>query len=330
MANYWRGKTTSGFFVKGKRVSWAYYLSDKIGVQIDQNPFRSGFLGQSGFEIMSLMDKFFPNLPRKIIFDPNVKPTLSKSSWASPDSWSNNGDLVHTWGLRDSSDPGGGILESAPLKKGKYYFEIHFNSDVDWSGTSTKHSFYGSDTLKQIVGKFAPIGYNLPYSFEYNIGRMSYFNLSARIDQGLWGYQPHNIKADSAGEYTGSGDVIMCAYDTNANSNGQGRVCFGYNGVWGGINDPAYYDSSNSIDMNPNNADSADYPTGPGGVGIPLLTSGVRGVDHWTFGVQPYYSLAWRSPMNDSAGEQASVAIDLTFKGGTDIVYDPPTGYEPH
>lgn len=308
----------SNFKVNGKTVSMAFYFADKIGNTIDLDAFNGSLIDVGAQDVIRLMDKNYPNLSRQITFDPTGRTLPPGYQIGGPDSHDVDSDGQVVMNFDYDSDTYAGRasfgidyhIQSAPLKKGKHYFEIHVNSISQRGGT---------------VGQnltFCPTNWNLERAFETNIGRTMFFDLNDRDVQSLTMNGTYQWTSGSNDSDTSAGDIIMIAYDNTVNSTNEGRVFVGYNGNWGNPTD-----SSTMIDMNPANYDSADQPSGNGGVGHTILTagptlSGSRTGDFWSIGFHP------QGVQNDAADSSGS--IDVTIKVGNDVTYTPPTGFKAH
>lgn len=308
----------SNFKVNGKRVSMAFYFADKIGNTIDLNAFSGSFIDIGAQDVIRLMDKNYPNLSRQITFDPTGRTLPPSYQIGGPDSHDVDSDGQVVMDFDYDSDTYAGRsnfgidyhIQSAPLKKGKHYFEVHVNSISQRGGT---------------VGQnltFCPTNWNLERAFETNIGRTMFFDLNDRDVQSLTMSGTYQWTSGSDDSDTKAGDIIMIAYDNNVNTTNEGRVFVGFNGEWGNPTD-----SSTMIDMNPANYDSANAPSGNGGVGHTILTagaalSGSRTGDFWSIGFHP------QGVQNDAADSSGS--IDLTIKVGNDVTYTPPSGFKAH
>ena len=308
----------SNFKVNGKRVSMAFYFADKIGNTIDLNAFSGSFIDIGAQDVIRLMDKNYPNLSRQITFDPTGRTLPPGYQIGGPDKFDEDSDGQVVMDFDYDSDTYAGRdpngidyhIQSAPLKKGKYYFEIHVNSVTQ---------------RQDVVGQtmtFCPTNWNLSSAFETNIGRTMFFKFNDREVHSLAMDGTYQWTSGSDDSDTKAGDIYMIAYDNNVNATNEGRVFVGFNGEWGHPTD-----SSTMIDMNPANYDSANQPSGNGGVGHTILTSGAalsgsRTGDFWSIGFEP-------DGINDGAGD-SSGSIDVTIKVGNDVTYTPPSGFKAH
>jgi hypothetical protein len=306
------------FTRNGKRVSMAFHFASYIGETIDQDPFNGSFIDIAAQDLIGLMDRMYPNLSRQITFNPAGRTLPAGYQIGGPDTFDVDSDGQVTMAFDYDSDtyagaPQFGIdyhIQSAPLKQGKHYFEIHVNSISQRGGT---------------VGQnltFCPTNWNLEAAFELNIGRTMFFDLNDRDVQSLTMSGTYQWTSDSNGADTKADDIIMIAYDNTVNATNEGRVFVGYNGQWGNPTD-----SSTMIDMNPANYDSANQASGNGGVGHTIFTNGAalsknKTGEYWSIGFHP-------QGFNDGAGD-SSGSIDVTIKVGTDITYTPPTGFKAH
>lgn len=215
-------------------------------------------------------------------------------------------------------------MQSLPLKKGKYYFEIHvsaihraWNANRDGNGNPV----YDGVTPQLY---FAPINWNHQPLFETNIGRVVFFDAMTKSisDANIVIEGNYQYTATDAASETAAGDIIMVAYDTNVNGTNQGRVFFGINGAWGTPTNP-----STMVDMDPANYTDINNSVGNGGVGAPLLTgddgSGIPMGEDWAIGI---FDTKTSYPGDD----QTSAKFEGQIKGGTDITYTPPTGFTAH
>lgn len=295
----------------------AFYFADKIGNTIDLNAFNGSLIDVGSQDVIRLMDKNYPNLSRQITFDPTGRTLPPSFQIGGPDTHDVDSDGQVTMHFNYDSDTyanrsSTGIdyhIQSAPLKKGKHYFEVHVNS------------ISNIDNYGQML-TFCPTNWNLQLGFETNIGRTMFFDFNDRDVQSLTMNGTYQWTSGSYDSATSAGDIIMIAYDNNVNATNEGRVFVGYNGDWGHPTD-----SSTMIDMNPANYDSANQPSGNGAVGHTLLTSGAalsgsRTGDFWSIG---FYPLGVQNDAADSSG-----SIDLTIKVGNDVTYTPPTGFKVH
>lgn len=309
---------TSNFTVNGQRVSMAFYFADKIGNTIDLDPFSGSLIDVGSQDIVALMDKNYPNLSRQITFDPVGRTLPPGYQIGGPDTHDVDSDGQVTMYFDYDSDTYANVnnstidyaIQSAPLKNGKYYFEIHVNSITQRSNGVGQTMF------------FAPTNWNLSSGYETNIGRTMFFDLNDRDLTNLIQTGTYQWTSDSAGADTKAGDIIMVAYDNTVNSTNEGRVFVGYNGEWGNPTD-----SATMVDMNPANYDSADQPSGNNGVGCTILTSGPqlagnRTGKFWSIGFHPQ---GLQNDASDSSG-----SIDVTIKVGNDLTYTPPTGFKAH
>lgn len=325
------------YTLKGTRVSMAFFFADQIGKTFDLDPFNGGVIDLAAQDVIRLMDRNFPNVSRQITFDPANTITPDGYQIGGADTFDvdangnvDNGRVTMDFDYDSDTNAAGHAfaldyhIQSQPLKKGKQYFEIHVNS------ITQRGSGVGQDLT------FAPTNWNLEPAVEASPGRTAFFDFNDRDMAGIINSGTYQWTSGSADSDTSAGDIFMVAYDTNANSTDEGRVFFGYNGEWGNPTD-----SSTMIDLNPANYDSADTPSGNGGVGIPILTqktniggarpNQVAGFENiigdlngyfWSVGFHPQGAL---SSAGDSSG-----SIDVTIKVGSDVTYTAPTGFAAH
>lgn len=310
----------SNFKVNGQKVSMAFYFADKIGNTIDLNAFSGSFIDIGAQDVIRLMDKNYPNLSRQITFDPAGRTLPPAYQIGGPDTHDVDSDGRVTMHFDYDSDTYAQVsqlgseidyhIQSAPLKKGKHYFEIHVNS------ITQRGSAVGQNLT------FTPTNWNLSSGFETNIGRTMFFDFNDREVSELLGNSTYQWTSGSADSDTKANDIIMIAYDNNVNATNEGRVFVGYNGEWGNPTD-----SSTMVDMNPDHYTNANQTSGRGGVGATILTkgaalSGSRTGDFWSIGFEP-------QGIQNSAGD-SSGSIDVTIKCGNDTTYAPPTGFKRH
>jgi len=325
------------YTLRGTRVSMAFFFANKIGNTIDLDPFNGGVIDIAAQDVIRLMDRNFPDVSRQITFNPaqTIVPDGYQIGGADTFDVDANNQLDNgrvTMDFDYDSDTYAARhnfaldyhIQSQPLKKGKHYFEIHVNS------ITQRTNGIGQNLT------FTPTNWNLEPAIEASPGRTAFFDFNDRDMAGIINSGTYQWTSDSAGADTKAGDIFMVAYDTNANSTDEGRVFFGYNGEWGHPTD-----SSTMIDLNPANYDSADTPSGNGGVGIPILTKNtnvggarpaqVAGYESIIGDLNGYFWSVGFHPQGllDGAGD-SSGSIDVTIKVGTDITYTVPTGFKAH
>lgn len=215
-------------------------------------------------------------------------------------------------------------MQSLPLKKGKYYFEIHVSAiHRAWNANSDSN---GDPVYDGVTPQlyFAPINWNHQPAFESNIGRVVFFDAMTKSlgDANIVLEGDYQYTATDTASETTAGDIIMVAYDTNANGTNQGRVFFGINGAWGTPTSP-----STMVDMDPANYTDINDSVGNNGVGAPILTgddgSGIAMGENWAIGI-------FDRKVSYPGDDQTSAKFEGQIKGGTDITYTPPTGFLAH
>jgi len=327
----------SDYTLRGTRVSMAFFFADKIGKTLDLDPFNGGVIDIAAQDVIRLMDTNFPDVSRQITFNPGQTITPDGYQIGGADTFDvdANGQLDNgrmTMDFDYDSDTYAARhafaldyhVQSQPLKKGKQYFEIHVNSITQ-----------RTNGVGQLL-TFTPTNWNLEPAIEASPGRTAFFDFNDRDMAGIINLGTYQWTSDSAGGDTKAGDVFMVAYDTNANSTDEGRAFFGYNGQWGNPTD-----SATMIDLNPANYDSANTPSGTGGVGIPILTQNtnigltranqVAGFESIIGDLNGYFWSVGFTPQGllDNAGD-SSGSIDVTIKVGSDVTYAAPTGFKAH
>jgi len=322
------------FYKNGVRVSMAFYFADKIGAQIDNNPYGASSIIDlaAKIDIVKLFDKTFPTMSRQVTMESNlVSDYATKTSFVkltektnavtpTKNWWDANGSFNLKPEIGDFNPTIFGRYGSAYstiLKQGKYYLEVHLDADLPANDASNL-----AENSYMVI---QPAGFNLAYFEEFALGRVAALNLDHASINGT--YQANlldasthsNINGDSA-TVGNTGDVYMLAYDTDFNSLGSGRVFFGLNGVWGHPDD-----SATMIDLNPHNYTSPNDATGPGGKGIELSVWPLFGVrykdDEWV--------MSFATNVQDSAGEVIQ-PLEATIKTGNNCTYSPPPGFIAH
>jgi len=319
------------FYKNGVRVSMAFYFADKIGGQIDNNPYGSSSIIDlaAKIDIIKLFDKTFPTMSRQVTMESNLVSDYAtttsfvklseKTNAVTPAKnwWNANGSFSLKPEIGDFNPSIFGRYGSAystTLKQGKYYLEVHLDADLPANDPSNL-----AENSYMVI---QPAGFNLAYFEEFALGRLAALNLDHTSVSGT--YQANLMNNSTHSNINGSGgnsgDVYMLAYDTDYNASGAGRVFFGLNGAWGHPDD-----SATMVDLNPYNYTSPNDGTGNGGKGIEI--------DKWNnFGARykdDEWVISFATNVQDSAGEVIQ-PLEATIKTGSNCTYSPPPGFIAH